>query len=248
MTQVRHGLTHRLSERVMMGVDPSVAGAQAAGTITAPLGTSGNPSHRVLTAANAITMLRLVLTVVFLVLFVRHINRTLALACYAVAAATDFLDGQVARRTQTVSWLGKVMDPVMDRVLLFTGVLALLVTGELPLWTAVFVIGRDVYLLIGGMMLQRYRKRPVDVAYVGKAATAVLMTGFVLMLLKWPPLAALHLVRAVWLPGINGTDSCVGVLFVYLGCVLSFITAVVYTRTGLTIRRKCLESQGGGSR
>ena len=74
------------------------------------------------------------------------------------------------------------------------------------------------------------------------------MTGFVLMLLKWPPLAALHLVRAVWLPGINGTDSCVGVLFVYLGCVLSFITAVVYTRTGLTIRRKCLESQGGGSR
>lgn len=238
----------RLSERVMMGVDPSVAGAQAAGTTTAPLGTSENPSHQVLTVANVITVLRLILTVVFLVLFVQHVNRTLALVFYAVAAMTDFLDGQVARRTQTVSWLGKVMDPVMDRVLLFTGVLALLVTGELPLWTAVFVIGRDVYLLIGEMILQRYRKRPVDVVYVGKAATAALMTGFVLMLLKWPPLSALHIVRVPWLPGLNGTDSCLGVLFVYLGCTLSFITAVVYTRMGLAIRKEYLQAHGGESR
>ena len=54
--------------------------------------------------------------------------------------------------------------------------------------------------------------------------------------------------RVSWLPGLNDTDSCVGVLFVYLGCILSFITAVVYTRTGLAIRRKCLEAHGGESR
>ena len=44
-----------------------------------------------------------------------------------VAAITDFLDGQIARRTNTVSWVGKIMDPIMDRLLLFTGVLGLVV-------------------------------------------------------------------------------------------------------------------------
>ena len=63
------------------------------------------------------------LTFAFLYLFITGSNRMLALVLYAVAASTDFLDGQVARRTQTVSWVGKIMDPIMDRVLLFTGVL-----------------------------------------------------------------------------------------------------------------------------
>ena len=111
-----------------------------------PVGTSDNPSSQVLTVANLITLCRLGLTIAFLALFAGGHHRTAALVCYVVAATTDFLDGQVARRTQTVSWLGKIMDPIMDRVLLFTGVLGLLIVGELPLWVPVFVIGRDVYL------------------------------------------------------------------------------------------------------
>ena len=159
-----------------------------------------------------------------------------ALACYAVAAVTDFLDGQIARRTQTVSWLGKIMDPVMDRVLLFTGVLGLLFNGELPLWVPVFVIGRDVYLAIGGAVLQRYRKRPVDVVYIGKIATALLMFGFCDLLLGAPVVSGLGLVGASWLPGLNAEPAAVGIFFVYAGCAFSFVTACVYTKKGLEVR------------
>lgn len=221
-------------------VAPDAAESQAAGTATDPVGTPNNPSHQILTVANVITACRFVLTMVFLGLFVSNGNRLVALVCYAVAAITDFLDGQVARRTQTVSWLGKVMDPIMDRVLLFTGVLGLMITGELPVWVAVFVIGRDCYLAVGALILQRYRRRPVDVVYIGKVTTALLMAGFVDLLVGMPWVEGLGWTDISWLPGLNATGSAVGIFFVYAGIVCSTITAVIYTREGLAIRREAL--------
>jgi cardiolipin synthase len=226
---------------------PEIARSQAEGTVTAPLGTSENPSNAIFTIANVITMLRFVLTMVFLVLFVRHEEQTrvLALACYAIAACTDFLDGQVARRTQTVSWVGKIMDPLMDRVLLFTGVLGLMAVGELPVWVAAFVVCRDVYLGICAAILQRYRKRPLDVIFVGKVATALLMTGFVDLLIGAPVVPGLGLVSVDWLPGLNSTPSAVGIFFVYLGLVCSLAAAIIYTVKGARVRRDVLAKRSG---
>ena len=87
------------------------------------IGTPDYPSNQIFTISNFITVLRLILTFVFLYLFVMDVNRYVALVIYAVAASTDWLDGAIARKTRTVSWLGKMMDPVVDRALLFTGVI-----------------------------------------------------------------------------------------------------------------------------
>ena len=220
--------TERLREAIKNIADSDAAERQRQGLQDVPVGSSQNPSTKILTVANVITFCRLALTLVFLALFIRHEHRVAALACYAVAAVTDFLDGQIARRTQTVSWLGKIMDPVMDRILLFN--------DELPLWVPVFVIGRDVYLAIGGAVLQRYRKRPVDVVYIGKIATALLMFGFCDLLLGAPVVAGLGLVGASWLPGLNAESAAVGIFFVYAGCACSFATACVYTKKGLEVR------------
>lgn len=232
-----------IKDQVRNQVDSDALTAQQEGTATSPVGTPDNPSHQVWTVANVITFARFALTIAFLVLFASGRDRALALTFYAVAAVTDFLDGQVARRTQTVSWLGKVMDPIMDRVLLFTGVLGLVITGELPLWVAVVVIGRDVYLAIGEMLLQRYRRRPVDVVYSGKIATALLMFGFCDLLLGLPQVGGLGWVSAAWLPGLNQTPAALGIFFVYVGLVFSIVTAVRYTMTGLRIRRQALEER-----
>ena len=107
------------------------------------IGTSDYPSNKIFTISNFITAIRLILTLVFLYLFINNENRYVALVIYAIAASTDWLDGQIARMTKTVSWLGKMMDPVVDRALLFTGVLGLVARGELPLWVCVVIIGRD---------------------------------------------------------------------------------------------------------
>lgn len=234
--------TERLREAIKNIADSDAAERQRQGLEDAPVGSSQNPSTKILTVANVITFCRLALTIAFLVLFIRHEHRVAALTCYAVAAVTDFLDGQVARRTQTVSWLGKIMDPVMDRVLLFTGVLGLLFNGELPLWVPVFVIGRDVYLAVGGAILQRYRKRPVDVVYIGKIATALLMFGFCDLLLGAPVVSGLGLVGVSWLPGLNAEPAALGIFFVYAGCAFSFATACAYTKKGLEVRSRAIDA------
>ena len=236
--------TERTKQLVKTLADTDAAQAQATGTTETPVGTPENPSTQVFTIANVITFCRLGLTVAFLALFAGGIHRTAALVCYVVAATTDFLDGQIARRTQTVSWLGKIMDPVMDRILLFTGVLGLLIVGDLPLWVPIFVIGRDVYLALGGLILQRFRRRPVDVAYIGKVATALLMFGFCDLLLGLPQIPGLGLLEASWLPGLNSQPAALGILFVYAGVICSLATAIVYTREGVAIVRNSL-GEGG---
>ena len=236
--------TQRTKERVKTLADTDAAIAQAEGTTEMPVGTSENPSSEVFTVANVITFCRLALTIAFLVLFAGGIHRTAALVCYVIAATTDFLDGQIARRTQTVSWLGKIMDPIMDRILLFTGVLGLLIVGDLPLWVPVFVIGRDVYLALGGLILQHFRRRPIDVTYIGKTATALLMFGFCDLLLGLPVIEGLGIVDLAWLPGLNSQPAALGIFFVYLGVVCSFATAVVYTAEGVDIIRKSRSRAG----
>ena len=208
-----------------------------------PLGTPENPNYKVFTIANVITFMRLILTLVFLYLFVTDANRYVALAIYATAASTDWLDGQIARATQTVSWYGKLLDPLCDRFLLFTGVIGLAYVGELPLWIPILLIGRDIYLGIGSKLLQAYRRRPVDVVYIGKVATAFLLFGFSWLLLGVPVVSGFGVSQASWLPLLNGQSACIGLLFVYVGCVCSVITAIVYTIEGVRIAKESKRNQ-----
>lgn len=204
------------------------------------IGTSDYPSNKIFTISNFITFTRLILTFVFLYLFITNENRYIALIIYAIAASTDWMDGQIARMTKTVSWLGKMMDPIVDRALLFTGVLGLVGRGELPIWVCLLIIGRDVYLAAGNMVVRRYHKRPLDVVYTGKIATALLMSGFSLMLLGLPIIDGLNLFgpEATMFPGLNGQAVPLGIFFVYGGCIFSLITAVVYTiKGGMAIKK-----------
>lgn len=220
-----------LGKKVSQGFEPDTS---------APVGSSDNPSSKILTVANAFTVMRMLLTCVFLVLFVMDVYRPLAIATYAIAACTDWADGQIARRTQTVSWFGKLLDPVCDRFLLFTGVLGLVIVGELPIWVAILVIARDSYLAVGALIVRRYRERPVDVVYIGKITTALLMFGFCDLLLGLPVIDGLGICDASWLPGLNSMGGPVGLLFVYAGCVMSVITAIVYTTEGAAIVRESI--------
>ena len=103
------------------------------------------------------------------------------------------------------------------------------------------------YLAVGSMVLQHYRRRPVDVSYVGKAATASLMFGFCDLLLGLPQVAGIGLVDVAWLPGLNSQPAALGILFVYLGVALSATAAVIYTVEGMRLRRQAIEERGAGN-
>ncbi len=164
--------------------------------------------------ANLVTILRLLLVPFFFAMLLRDSERArlAAFALYAFAASTDWIDGQIARRTHTVTHVGKIIDPLVDRLLLASGVIGLYIIGELPLWIPVVLVLRDVYLLYGSYVLEKYRVI-LPVIFIGKITTAVLLTGFSSLIAGWP--------------SVNG--SLVGTWIVYLGMVLSFITAVQYS-------------------
>lgn len=185
-------------------------------------------TSEIFTAANVVSFVRLLLVPVYLWLLLTGSNLAATLV-FAAAAASDFIDGQLARRTHTVSKLGQILDPAVDRILMVTGVLGVFLVGRIPLWVIVIVVLRDAYLLIGGgWLLSRYRIR-VPVIYPGKFATTFLFVGFAGLLLNWPLIPGLDWCSIAWLPGFNGADVSWGIWFVYAGLVLSLGVTAYYT-------------------
>ncbi|CAN5583490.1 MAG: CDP-alcohol phosphatidyltransferase family protein [Euzebyaceae bacterium] len=150
-------------------------------------GTSTTVHDGVVTAANAITALRLLGLPLFVWLMVVVRAYGIAFAVLVVVATTDWVDGYVARRFDQVTKLGKIIDPLIDRALLATTALTLLYVGFLPLWVAVLVVGRDLVLLAVSVTL--FGGNPgIPVSRLGKLATACLLIGvpgFLLGRMDW---------------------------------------------------------------
>ena len=177
----------------------------------------------------------------------------LAFVLFALAASTDWLDGQIARRTGTVTAIGKAIDPLVDRLLIASGVVGLYVERRLPLWIVLVLLGRDLYLLWGAWRLeQRYHCR-LSVTYAGKVTTALLLIGFSDLILNWPMVPGLGLVDTPALPGLGSEPAALGIWFVYAGLALSLSVAVQYTvrarRTIASVRagRGCPPEGGTGN-
>lgn len=187
-------------------------------------------SNKIFTLPNLISVIRLCLVPIFLVLLMEGYD-VMAAFLFGLAAGTDWIDGQIARRTNSVSKLGQLLDPTVDRVLMIAGVAGLFLVGRLPLWIILLVLARDLFLLCGGAyLLRRYRIR-VAVVYPGKVATTFLFIGFAGLLLNWPLLAGLGMVDITWLPGFNGEMYSWGIWFVYAGLALALLTTAYYVKT-----------------
>lgn len=205
-------------------------------------GTPENPLNTIATVPNLITLCRLILTITFLVLYPNERYRTVAVVIFIIAASTDWFDGQIARRFHQVSVFGKRFDPVMDRVLIFSGVAALVLGALVPLWVVVFLVARDVYLGIGGLILKRAFNVVLDVCYVGKTCTFVLMAGFAVVLLGLFAVPGLGIIESPMLPGWGQGSVSLGMWAIYAGCVLSLSAAIVYTVRAVRAMRSCRHS------
>ena len=135
------------------------------------------PTDRVLTIPNVISFLRIGLIPVFVVLIVDPDTTRGGLVLFVVVLATDWIDGALARATGQVSDLGKVLDPVADRLAIAAGLIALVVADAFPLWAALLILVRDAAVLIAGLVLLWKRRARIEVRYLGKVATFGLMSA-----------------------------------------------------------------------
>jgi cardiolipin synthase (CMP-forming) len=174
--------------------------AETLPTVTPAAGTS-----RVLTLPNVVTFVRLSCLPLFLWLLFVQEDRAAAAWLLAGLGATDWVDGYLARHMGQVSELGKILDPVADRLLFLVGAGGILIDGSVPTWFAVTVLVRET--LVGGMtlLLAALGARRIDVTWFGKAGTFGLMIAFPLFLashsdLSWADTAGV----LAWLAGIPG--------------------------------------------
>lgn len=166
-------------------------------------------SKRVLTVPNLISFARLaILPVVYLDLTSDRLLRAFVLL--AVFTASDWFDGYLARRLDQVTELGKLLDPISDRVLFVVVGVAFVVSGLLPLWVVLALVARDLLVAGAGLVLLLRGAKPPDVTRLGKTATFGLMWALPTFLLAAiigdgvdDPQPALHLVAWILL-AING--------------------------------------------
>jgi cardiolipin synthase len=165
-----------MTSQASSGATPESAGGSG--------GSGGDgPRHTVLTVPNLLSFLRLAGVPLFLYLVLGPHEDGWAIIVLAVAGFTDWLDGQIARRTGQITELGKVLDPVADRLYILAVLFALAVRDVIPWWLAIIIPLRDVLLFALLPVLRRYGYGPLPVHFLGKAATFCLMYAFPLLFL-----------------------------------------------------------------
>lgn len=124
---------------------------------------------------NALSAVRILLIPVFVALLVDQTTRLVGFLLLGAVVATDWVDGYVARRTGQVTELGKVLDPIADRLALAAALVTFIVLGLLPLWAAMLVLVRDIGVTIVVLVMAALRAPRIEVRQMGKNATFTLM-------------------------------------------------------------------------
>lgn len=202
------------------------AAAAAAAAHPPPPDPIGHPPNRVSNwnPANALTLMRLVLVPVFaVVLFADggHNSgwRIGAWGVFALASITDRIDGEIARRHQLVTDLGKLADPIADKALMGAALIGLSVLDDLPWWVTIVILGREVG--VTGLRFWVLRHGIIAASRGGKVKALIQAVAVGLYVLPLPHL--LHLVAVV----------CMAVAL-----VLTIVTGVDYVARAVALRRR----------
>jgi cardiolipin synthase (CMP-forming) len=186
-----------------------------------------------MTTANKITIVRILMIPVFVTLAIYYgvsvragepeeWLRFSAILTFLLAAASDGLDGYVARRYNQRSSLGVILDPIADKGLLLSGIITLSVVnwnannpqaGQFPIWFPVLVISRDLVILVGSAVLHLLNgKVIVKPRMTGKIATVLQMAAIAWVMLQ------LHFLPLVVVVGLAGLFTFVsGIMYVMDG-------------------------------
>ena len=171
---------------------------------------------RIATLPNALSLARILLIPVFVALLLRPGTEAAGVLLLIVVVSTDWIDGYIARRTGQVSNLGKVLDPVADRLAIASGLVAVVVRDAFPLWAALLVIVRDALVIAAGGIVLVFVRARIDVRWIGKIATFALMSA--IPMIAWGNFRLL--LHEVTLPA--------GWVAFGIGITLYYIAAVIY--------------------
>lgn len=177
-----------------------------------------------MSAANKITLLRIVLIPLLLAFLIPEslLDRWIALAIFLLASATDWLDGYVARSRGQITTLGKLLDPVADKLLVTAVLLPLVRKGLVVDWMAALLIGRE-FLVSGLRSVASAERVVIPAGRVGKWKMGMSITALSFLIVaptdpagNWPP----------WVP--HGAYLTIGTALLWVTLALSLGSAALY--------------------
>jgi len=142
--------------------------------------------QRVWTISNILSALRIVLVIPITICLVSEFpyHRYYAAGLVLLAIATDFFDGYLARQFHQVSELGKILDPLADKITIGVVAVVLVLLGDVPLWYVIFVIVRDILILVGAYSIKRRKGIVPQSNLPGKIAFTLVAVVFFFCTLK----------------------------------------------------------------
>lgn len=139
------------------------------------------------TLSNALSALRLVMALPVAYTLTAGMRWATVALCLG-ATLTDMLDGYIARRNNEISDLGKILDPLADKVFVGVLVFVMLLEEMIPFWFVAAVLGRDLIILVGGILIERKTGEVLPSNYPGKVAVLALSLTLLLIIIGIPPL------------------------------------------------------------
>ncbi|MCQ2751857.1 MAG: CDP-diacylglycerol--glycerol-3-phosphate 3-phosphatidyltransferase [Coriobacteriales bacterium] len=152
-------------------------------------------SSKIWTVPNVITMIRVILIPIFVILLLAPwpylfynydyflgIQPFVAAFAFAVIAATDCIDGAIARKTNCITDFGKFMDPLADKILVCAALFALVEIGSLPSWVALIVVARE-FIVSGLRMLAAAKGVVIAASIFGKVKTVLQIIAIIMFIL-----------------------------------------------------------------
>lgn len=162
-------------------------------------------SSRILTVPNVLSFARLLGVPVFLWLILVPEADGWAFCLLAVAGASDWVDGYLARKLDQRSELGVILDPLADRLYIAATLLGLALRELIPWWLVGILVARELFLLTLLPRIRRSGRLALPVTYVGKSATFCLLWGFPLLLLGGLPTFGAAALAFGWAFALWGT-------------------------------------------
>ncbi|MDD6022096.1 MAG: CDP-diacylglycerol--glycerol-3-phosphate 3-phosphatidyltransferase [Acutalibacteraceae bacterium] len=136
-----------------------------------------------LNTPNRLTLVRIVLAPVFLILLISGVPHSylFSFLIFAAASVTDFIDGKIARSTNQITALGKLLDPLADKMLITAALLGFMLSGECHIFTAFVILMRE-YTVTGVRMIALTDGIVIPANIFGKIKTALQMISIALIL------------------------------------------------------------------
>jgi len=173
-------------------------------------------TDRILTVPNLISFCRLLGVGAFLYLLLGPRADLAAVVVLALGAGTDWVDGYIARRTGTVSRLGQLLDPLVDRLYILATLVALTAREVVPWEFTAALLARELMMLVCLAVLRAHGYGPPQVHYLGKTATFILLAAFPVLLL------------AHALPAAAPAAGAIGWGLAWWGIVLYWLAGFLY--------------------